>query len=190
MKEIWKDIKGYEGLYQVSNLGEIRSLDHTTIIRDDKKNRVYERRKKGRILKPFSSKRGYLKVTLTKNKKTKDVKIHRIVATTFLDNPLNKRDINHKNGIKTDNRIVNLEWATHQENMQHAFKTGLISKFKKIKIKQYDIHGKFIKEYESISEASRELNIKIAGLSKSLKSGNHKYKGFLWEYADKKQEKN
>ena len=96
MVEIWKDIKGYEGLYQVSNLGRVKSL---SIYR---KNSVCEYYSKEKILKPLKDKGGYLNVRLWKNKKGKTIKIHRLVACNFLENIENKRDVNHINGIKTD----------------------------------------------------------------------------------------
>ena len=116
--EIWKDIQGYEGLYQVSNIGNIKSLDRT----------VGENRtpylKKGRILKAWKY-NGYLCVNLCGEGKNVKLKVHRIVAETFIDNPKNKKEVNHINGNKTDNRVENLEWCSHKENIQHAFRTGL-----------------------------------------------------------------
>ena len=108
MSEIWKDISGYDGDYQVSNMGRVKSL----------------RFGKERLLKPGSS-NGYFHVVLFKNKKQKNIKVHRLVAQAFIKNPQGKRTINHINGIKTDNRLSNLEWATQSENLKHAFANGL-----------------------------------------------------------------
>jgi len=107
--EIFKDVKGYEGSYQVSNLGNIRSL---------KCNKI-------RILKPILRKSGYYYVTLYQNKHERKAIIHRLIGAAFLPNPQNKPEINHKNGIKADNRLENLEWVTQSENMIHSYKNGL-----------------------------------------------------------------
>jgi len=107
--EIWKPIKGYEGLYEISSLGRVKSF----------------KRIKTRILKLCNS-NGYLSVSLIdKNKVYKTFKIHRLVAINFIDNPENKEQVNHKNGIKSDNNLHNLEWCTPSENQIHANKTGL-----------------------------------------------------------------
>lgn len=107
--EIWKPIKGYEDRYEASSHGRIRSYN--------KKTQTYL------IMKPFNHK-GYYRMDL----RGKSPRVHRIVAQTFIPNPLNKPEINHINGIKTDNRIENLEWCTRQENQNHAYDTGLIVK--------------------------------------------------------------
>lgn len=104
--EIWTDIKGYEGLYQISNKGNIKSFISS------------------KILSPLFA-NGYLQVRLYKNSKSIRQKIHRLVAAAFIPNPANKPQVNHKNGIKTDNRVENLEWVTASENTRHAHKNGL-----------------------------------------------------------------
>lgn len=123
MEEIWKNIVGYEGLYQISNLGRVKSLSR--IIRHWKEgNSVLVER----ILKPgYDRKNGYYTVVFYKEKKAKTKKIHRLVAEAFIPNPENKPCVNHINGNKTDNRLENLEWCSKKENVIHAHKTGLIS---------------------------------------------------------------
>ena len=117
--EVWKDVVGYEGLYQVSNIGNVRSLDKYVLNRGK-----YPVLLKGRIMKPSSSS-GYWMLVLYKNGKGKNLKIHRLMAKSFLPNKENKECINHKNGIKTDNNLENLEWCTISENNFHTWKMCL-----------------------------------------------------------------
>lgn len=116
--EIWKPISGYEEYYEVSNLGRVKQIKSRSATRA------------GRILKGVRYATGYLVVGLCANSKQKNCSIHRLVAMAFLPNPENKPCVNHINGVKTDNRVENLEWATYQENNQHAYRTGLIDKEK------------------------------------------------------------
>lgn len=112
---MWKDIEGYEGFYQVNELGEIKSLarNHRYGIKHD------------RILKGRKDKDGYLRVQLIANGKRKDARIHRLVANAFIPNPNNKPTVNHKNGIVNDNNVNNLEWATYSEQNYHLYELGL-----------------------------------------------------------------
>lgn len=151
--EVWKDVKGYEGLYQVSNFGRIKSLQRIKLY----ENCIHI--KKECLLKQSKGSRGYLQVSLAFNKKKKSVLVHRLIANAFIDNFLNKNQINHKNGIKTDNRIQNLEWVTAKENTNHAHQNGLCrkglthKKSKQIKCIKTGII------YESIRDAEQQLNI-------------------------------
>lgn len=112
-KEIWKPIPGYEDYYEVSTLGRVKR------IKGKKGTHI------GRILEGTLH-NGYLTVELSSEDEAKVYRINRLVARTFIPNPENKPEVNHINGIKTDNRVENLEWVTHNENIQHAWKTGLI----------------------------------------------------------------
>lgn len=124
MEEIWKDIEGYKGLYQVSNLGGVKSLSRVIIMKNQAKRTINEK-----ILKPsYNGDNGYLFVVLCKNGKNTPTFIHRIVALSFKENTEHKPQVNHKNGKKDDNRLENLEWATPQENTIHAYSFGLTTK--------------------------------------------------------------
>lgn len=173
MEEIWKDIEGYEGLYQVSNIGNVKALAKTVNSSYGKK-----RTRKELIKSNLRDGNGYLFTRLGMSKKEmKTILIHRLVALTFIPNPENKRTVNHINGIKKDNRVENLEWASHKENTQHAIRTGLI-KFRKAK-KVICVETGII--YKSIKEASVILNINMTGINKCCvgkqkKAGNFQFK--------------
>lgn len=113
MKEVWKDVVDYEGIYLVSNYGRVKSIKN-----------VYH---KGIILKQEKSNNGYLRVHLCKNNKSKHYSVHRLVIKSFYDEDLVKKYTNHKDGNKLNNHIFNLEWCTLSENMKHAYRLGLYS---------------------------------------------------------------
>ena len=116
--EQWKDIPDYEGYYQISNLGRVKSLEKTLIIR--KRKCVY----KPLIKKPHISKRGYWEIGICKNRLGVTKKIHRLIAISFIDNPKNHPQINHIDGNKLNNNISNLEWVNNRENSCHSFKSS------------------------------------------------------------------
>lgn len=123
MQEIWKDVIGYEGLYKVSNLGRVKSLERTVRNNKDGGIRVVGER----ILKNVHDGH-YLGVTLCKSESQKRIRVHQLVAKAFIDNSHNKKHVNHINGIRTDNKVSNLEWLTPKENSLHAVNIGLIKK--------------------------------------------------------------
>ncbi len=119
--EIWVPIKGYEGLYEVSNLGRVKSLDKLRNFRYV----GFKNPLKGKLIKGFDA-HGYRRVSLCKNGKYKKIYIHVLVARAFIPNPENKPEVNHKDGIKINNRELNLEWNTNKENRDNAVKMGLM----------------------------------------------------------------
>lgn len=124
--EQWMPAVGWVGYYEVSSCGRVRSVTRT-VQRKFRDGTLVESTFTERFMRPVYDYKGYATVVMTKNGKGKQVKIHRLVALAFLNNPLNKPTVNHINGVKDDNRVENLEWSTHSENSLHAFATGLNS---------------------------------------------------------------
>lgn len=120
MTEVWKDIPGYEGLYQVSNLGRVKSYDRKVNSPIRNSTRMVERIVKGQIIKPEIANNGYLVANLWKNNVKKRICIHRLVAEVFIDNPDNKPCVNHKDYNRQNASVENLEWVTHQENTLYS----------------------------------------------------------------------
>lgn len=191
MKEIWKDIKGYEGLYQISNFGNLISIKHN------------------RIKKIITQKnQRYLRNNLWKNGKYKSFSIHRLVAEAFLPNPNNFPVVNHKDGNKLNNNVNNLEWCTQSHNVKESYKLGLqkiftppmkenytpwnkgkkmtadyiIKNYSTKKVNQYSLNNNFIKCWDSITQAQKELgitHISMCCTGKRKTAGN-----YIWRYAD------
>lgn len=120
MMEIWKPVKGYESLYEVSNLGRVKGLPKKVRCKENNFRTVRER-----ILKSNTNECGYMIVSLYKDKKCVHARVHRLVAQAFIPNTENKRCVNHIDGNKANNAVSNLEWCTHSENMYHAYQKGL-----------------------------------------------------------------
>ena len=190
MKEVWKDIKGYEGLYQISNLGNVKSLDRKVNAKNNKKRLI-----KGTFLKLRFNNRNYNIVSLYKNNIQEVRFIHRLVAETFIPNPENKPEVNHIDGNKSNNRVDNLEWNTHSENIQHSWDNGLqyttekmrkagyeMCKKMSIPIIQYTLNGEFVKEWNSAADVQRELNIYRSSISMCCKEKKKSSHGYMWRY--------
>lgn len=176
-KEIWKDIKGYEDLYQISNYGRVKRLEKEIIT--NYKYGSYSSIKKEKFLKT-SKQNGYKIVSLRKDSKNKSCYLHRLIAETFISNPKNKPQVNHINGNKLDNRVDNLEWVTCKENNIHALRTGLRKPAKKVL--QYDLQGNFIKEWKNVREIEKTLNISSSNIvACCLNRINQSYK-YIWKY--------
>lgn len=185
-KEEWKDIPGYLGYYQISNLGRVKSLERTIVYPPSKyypngRTRVL----KEKIMTPSIDKKGYQFVQLFINGKFRSKKVHRLVAESFLLNPNNFPQVNHKDENKLNNSVKNLEWCTLIYNINYG--TGKYRKTlrKRIPVVQYTKDGKLIREYESATAATKILNIK-QGYARSILQtcrGVYKYfHGYIWKF--------
>lgn len=125
MQEVWKPIKSYEGCFEVSNLGRVRSITRK-IERPDPKKPMNKRlfTYHGKLISFWITKRGYLRLAIAKDGIQRKHLVHRLVADAFIENPFNKEQVNHINGIKSDNRVENLEWVTNYENYAHSVLMG------------------------------------------------------------------
>ena len=123
MKEIWKDVRNYEGFYQISNKGNVKSVQRKVVYSD---GRVFNYPEK--ILKPSPDTKGYLGVGLNRNGTAKPKRVHRLVAEAFLNKPEGLMSVNHIDGVKTNNNLSNLEWVTYSENTKKGYELGLFDK--------------------------------------------------------------
>lgn len=191
MQEIWKNVKNYEGLYQVSNLGKIKTLQR--------------RGATTKIIKPKKNSNGYLIVGLHKNGIRKEVAIQRLVAIAFIKNLEEKPEVNHIDGNKENNNVFNLEWVTHKENMEHARNNNLIKVTENVikqgkfigkkygkqngkkrakKVSQIDINNKVLKQWNSITEANKYTGISISGISRCCNNKKEKARGYRWKFVN------
>lgn len=180
MIEEWRDIKDYEGYYQVSNYGRIRSLDRT-IIESNGVKRFY----KGKIVKTVDAGKGYKNVILSKGGKHSTPRVCRVVAEAFCENPFHYTQVNHKDEDKTNDRADNLEWCTPVYNTNYG--TGIRRRAVQIyrPVNQYTLDGTFIKRWDGITPAAKELGLHGEHITRVCKGKLNQTGGFKWEYAKK-----
>lgn len=180
-EEIWKDVKGFEGKYQVSNMGRVRSLDRYV-------NPAHPYLKKGQILSltPNMGKRGYLRVSLSDgNRNYTHYEVHRLVAFHFVDGYKPGLIVNHINEIKTDNRAENLEWCTYKYNLNYSD----VVAWKRKPVYQYDMDGNFIAKHKCCAEVEKIMGTyRGAMVHVMYESKRGVWKGYRWSFEPRTKE--
>jgi hypothetical protein len=166
----WRDIKGYEGLYQVSNTGKIKALN-------------YHREGIAKVISQTDNCTGYLKVQLGKDGKKKKYFVHRLVAEAFIPRDVQKDEVNHIDGNTYNNSAENLEWVTHSENLRHGARLGnIIPPSQSKPVAQFSDNGNCIGMYESKADAERKTGIFASNIGVSCRNSKRKAGGFRWMY--------
>lgn len=174
MEEIWKDIDGYEGKYQISNNGAVCSLEY---------HNTKGIKRKG-FLKPAKDSKGYLRCALSKENKLRTFKIHRLVAQAFIPNPLNLPQVNHIDGDKTNNCVSNLEWCDNSYNQRHAYSNGLNPKHvgHRVGVQLTNIKNGEVLVFDQIKKACNFLSICRDYLRQLSNLGITEYNGYKFEF--------
>ena len=175
MIEVWKDIEGYDGFYEISNLGRCKT---------HKAPGSGKYTSEGRLLKPVKCTNGYLEYQLNKNGIRKCHMAHRLVAQAFIPNPLNKKEVNHLDECITNNVVSNLEWVTSKENANYGTRNQRAVEKNSIKVVQLSLEGEFIKIWDSFMDVERALGIDASSVIRVCKGRQKTSIGYKWMYED------
>ena len=176
LNEEWRDIPDYVGVYQISNYGRVKRLEHTKVYKNGTHYHYTPL-----ILKPQFERCGYIQLHLCKDNNKIWIKVHRLVAESFLERPEEKTQVNHIDGNKANPRLDNLEWVTQSENILHAIRTGLVKKFRRTPVLQFDLEGNFIREHESITAAAKSVGRSSSSIQKYLEGETTHCAGYMWK---------
>ena len=166
---MWRPVLGYEGIYEINRLGEIRRI------------------KSGRILRGYMGRDGYKRVSLTANGQTKPFLLHRLLAVAYIPNPLNYPCINHKDEDKSNNSLDNLEWCTHRYNLNYGTHNARANESRKKPISQYSKDGKFIRDWDSVTDLRNETGADITHVSSCCRGKRKSANGYCWQYKNEKE---
>jgi len=180
MEEVWKDIPGYEGVYQVSNQGNVRSLDREVKCKNSV--RFY----KGRMLSQCKDDKGYYRVLLAVAGEHKSCQIHRLVASAFIPNPNNLPEVNHKDENPSNNSIENLEWCSKVYNLAYGTGRSRSIQSHRKKILQFDMNDKLVAEFEGVNVAAKAIGKPkdATAITKCCNGKNQTAHGYKWKYKE------
>ena len=178
MEEIWKDIEGYEGIYQVSNTGRVKKLANVSY-RLNRWGTITEYHQAEKLLIPaLDGKKNYLFISLSKDGIKILRTVHRLVAETFIPNPHKYKCVNHKDEVKTNNRVDNLEWCTYHYNNQYGKNT------RSKRLVQMDKQGNVIAKFESTRDAAKEMGVDHVSIAAACRGKTKTIRGFCWKYIE------
>ena len=184
MEEIWKDIEGYEGLYQVSNLGRVRSHGRT-IQRRTRYGTIAPYHIKGRVLKILHSAHDACYVHLfDANGKSTNYTVHRLVAQAFVPNPDNLSDVNHKDENRNNNRVDNLEWMSHVDNCNYGTRNERSAANRSKAIEQLTLDGHHVAFFQSASEAARQTGFSRKSINECCLHHSQSAGGYRWKFKE------
>jgi hypothetical protein len=175
MAEVWKDILGYEGLYQVSSLGRVKSCDRYV-------NHYLGKRLIGEHILRQTNNSNYYTITLAKENRKKTKRVHRLVALHFIKNDENYLEVNHIDGNSLNNNVNNLEWCNRSQNQLHAYKIGLQKPFNEKPILMIDKNGNILSRFNSLIEAENETGLCHSNIAKVCNNKRNHVGGYYFKY--------
>lgn len=180
MEEIWKPVVGYEGLYEVSSKGRVKSLARVVNRKNGRRQLINEK-----LILPADNGKGYYRVRLAQNGKNTAYSVHRLVASSFIQNPDKLPEINHIDEDKSNNSVENLEWCDRRYNMNYGTGRNRAALATSVPIVQINADGEIIKEWTSCVEAARELGIHYQNIDQCVKGNIKQIKGYMFRHPDK-----
>lgn len=185
--ELWNDIPGYEGIYQVSNMGRVKSLDRVVYTRGC----IPCKWLKGQIMKSFLMD-GYERICLSKQGTQRKFWVHRLVAMAFIPNPENLPEINHIDENPTNNNVWNLEWSDRLHNIRHGTRTARMAISQGRKVVQYSLNNQYLREFVSLADAARYIGGKASssGIRQACIGSVRQIYGYKWKFKDEQTNPN